>query len=163
MDKQLGTHFITFSCYRRRELLADEQAMGIVVSILASTLKKHNGVCHGFVIMPAHMHVMVCFDTPGELSSFMKEWKQRSSVLIKKHLKRIRHKYAENLDIGEPVWQRRFYSFNVFSQKKAVEKLGYMHHNPVQAKLVESQTDWQFSSARWYEDRTSVGVAIEAP
>ncbi len=30
------------------------------------------------------------------------------------------------------VWQRRFYPFNVDSEKKRLEKLDDMHHNPVQ-------------------------------
>jgi hypothetical protein len=34
------------------------------------------------------------------------------------------------------VWQRRFYDFVVFSENKRVEKLRYMHRNPVQRGLV---------------------------
>ncbi len=30
------------------------------------------------------------------------------------------------------VWRRRFYPFNVYSEKKRLEKLDYMHGNPVQ-------------------------------
>jgi hypothetical protein len=33
-------------------------------------------------------------------------------------------------------WQRRFYDFNVWSLKKRVEKLHYMHMNPLKRKLV---------------------------
>jgi hypothetical protein len=34
------------------------------------------------------------------------------------------------------IWQRRFYDFVVFTEKKRVEKLRYMHRNPVQRGLV---------------------------
>ena len=34
------------------------------------------------------------------------------------------------------VWQRRFYDFNIWSQRKRVEKLRYMHRNPVKDGLV---------------------------
>ena len=34
-------------------------------------------------------------------------------------------------------WQARFYDFNVWSTKKRVEKLRYMHRNPVKRGLVE--------------------------
>ena len=30
----------------------------------------------------------------------------------------------------DPVWQKRFYDFNVWSERKRIEKLRYMHHNP---------------------------------
>ena len=33
-------------------------------------------------------------------------------------------------------WQRRFHDFNVWSHKKKIEKLEYMHLNPVKNKLV---------------------------
>jgi REP element-mobilizing transposase RayT len=33
-------------------------------------------------------------------------------------------------------WRRRFYDFNVWSRKKKIEKLGYMHMNPVKRGLV---------------------------
>ena len=36
------------------------------------------------------------------------------------------------------LWQRRFYPFNVFSEKKVQQKLDYMHNNPVTRGLVSS-------------------------
>ena len=43
-------------------------------------------------------------------------------------------------------WQRRFYDFNVWSAKKAKEKLEYMHANPVVRGLVKHPKDWPWSS-----------------
>jgi REP element-mobilizing transposase RayT len=48
------------------------------------------------------------------------------------------------------VWQRRFYDFVVFTEKKRVEKLRYMHRNPVQRGLVLKPEDWLWSSFRHY-------------
>jgi len=39
----------------------------------------------------------------------------------------------------------------LFSDKKLLEKLVYMHTNPVKAGLASSPPDWQFSSARFYD------------
>jgi hypothetical protein len=33
---------------------------------------------------------------------------------------------------SEHVWQHRFYDFNVWTPQKRIEKLRYMHGNPVQ-------------------------------
>lgn len=38
-------------------------------------------------------------------------------------------------------WQTRFYDFNVFSETKRMEKLKYIHRNPVRRGLVESAQD----------------------
>ena len=46
----------------------------------------------------------------------------------------------------QPVWQKRYYDFNVFSDHKRIEKLRYMHRNPVKRGLVEKPEDWKWSS-----------------
>ena len=47
-------------------------------------------------------------------------------------------------------WQARFYDFNVWTPKKRVEKLRYMHRNPVKRGLVDSPEQWWWSSYRHY-------------
>ena len=48
------------------------------------------------------------------------------------------------------VWQRRFYDFNVWTERKRIEKLRYMHRNPVKRGLVDKPEDWKWSSFRFY-------------
>ena len=155
--------FLTFSCYRRRRLLDDNTAKRIVMGLLALELRRHKGVCSGFVIMPDHVHAMIWFPEPEQLSSFMKLWKQRSSFQIKKNLKRNLSNYALKMPLNDPIWQPGYYSFNVYSQQKLNEKINYMHSNPVKAGLVSRPEDWQFSSARYYLFGKSVGVPIAMP
>lgn len=50
----------------------------------------------------------------------------------------------------EPIWQKRFYDFNVYTERKRVEKLRYMHRNPVKRGLVERPEQWKWSSFRAY-------------
>jgi hypothetical protein len=45
-----------------------------------------------------------------------------------------------------PVWQHRFYDFVVFTAKKRVEKLHYMHQNPMKRGLVLEPEQWRWSS-----------------
>lgn len=47
-------------------------------------------------------------------------------------------------------WQARFYDFNVWTEKKRIEKLRYIHRNPVVRGLVASPEQWRWSSFRWY-------------
>ena len=49
-------------------------------------------------------------------------------------------------------WQRRFYDFNVWSERKLWEKLNYMHRNPVERKLVCHPKDWVWSSFSFYAE-----------
>ena len=51
---------------------------------------------------------------------------------------------------SEHVWQRRFYDFNVWTARKRIEKLRYMHRNPVTRGLVQEPEQWLWSSYRSY-------------
>jgi len=153
-------HFVTFSCYRRRRLLDDNRAKSIVIHFLSEQLRKADGACAGFVIMPDHVHALVHFNQPGMLSRFMQQWKARSSARLKEWIKKHLPAYAAAVDLSEPIWKPRYYGFNVFSQEKAIEKLEYMHDNPVAKGLTNRAEDWMYGSARWYLLKRPVGVEI---
>ena len=48
------------------------------------------------------------------------------------------------------MWQRRFYDFNVWGERKRIEKLRSMHRNPVKRGLVQEPEQWKWSSYRSY-------------
>jgi putative transposase len=110
--------------------------------------------------MPDHVHAIVWFPVVEQLSHFMKQWKQRSSVQIKRVLHNDLAGYAAKVGPAEAFWQRKYYVFHLHSEEKMREKLRYMHANPVRAGLVRRPCDWPWSSARYYEERRSVGVPV---
>jgi REP element-mobilizing transposase RayT len=58
-------------------------------------------------------------------------------------------------------WQRRFYDLNVWSLKKRVEKLHYMHMNPLKRKLVDHPKDWPWSSFSFYSNLKSGLIRVD--
>lgn len=158
-DSKLYAHFVTFSCKRRRRLLDPDRAKQVVLGVLNSQLAKQSARCVGFVIMPDHVHAIVWFPQPGQLSLFMKQWKQRASFSLKQVFRTHFPRYARWIE-NDTLWQPRYYAFHIHSRDKLDEKLTYMHRNPVRAGLVRAPCDWKWSSARWYEERKFVGVPI---
>src|SRR5438309_511209 len=67
-----------------------------------------------------------------------------------------------NLRGAEPFWQDRYYDFNVYSERKQVEKLRYIHRNPVVRGLVAAPEDWAWSSFRHYATGVEGVVEIES-
>jgi putative transposase len=61
------------------------------------------------------------------------------------------------------VWQPRFYDFVVFSARKRVEKLRYMHRNPVKRGLVLTPEQWAWSSYRHYAFEEPGPVLVNEP
>ncbi len=159
-DREGHAHFVTFSCYRRRRLLDHDRAKKVVLGVLNSQLGRQDGRCVGFVVMPDHVHAIIWFAMHAQISHFMKQWKQRSSVQIKRLMRGQLVRYAGTIDPTEPAWQAGYYDFNLFTERKVEEKLAYMHRNPVRAGLVDKPEDWPWSSARYYATGRSVGVPV---
>ena len=65
--------------------------------------------------------------------------------------------------IGWTTRQPRFYDFVVFSEKKRVEKLRYMHGNPVKRGLVLEPKQWRWGSYRHYAFDEAGPVVVNAP
>ncbi len=159
-EDQLYVHFVTFSCYKRRKLLSHDRICKIVLGTLTAELNNFQAACVGFVLMPNHVHILLRFRQVGQVSKFLQQWKQRSSIIAKEFIFEHFQKLASFVSPSEPFWQRKFYDFPIESREKILEKLQYIHDNPVKAGLTDQQSDWKWSSSRWYEQRRSVGVKI---
>ncbi len=132
-------HFITTSCYHRMPRLARADSRDLLLQMLEETRRNYRFVVVGYVVMPEHFHLLMSEPDKGDPSVVMKVLKERFA--------RALHK-KEGSD--ERVWQKRFYDFNVWSAKKEIEKLRYMHRNPVKRELVAKPEEWVWSSYRWY-------------
>ena len=141
-------------------MLDHDQPKRIALGVLGDQLKRQSATCVGFILMPDHVHQIVWFPETGQLSRLMHGWKRRTSYEIRKWQKRINFRYLQETSSGDPLWQRRYYCFEIYSEAKLEEKLRYIHFSPVRAGLVEKTVDWKWSSARWYEPGKSVGVAL---
>ena len=145
-------HFITCSCYRRLPFLNSERARDRLLSILEQTRQRYRFVVVGYVVMPEHIHLLLTEPEVGNPSTVMQVIKQRTAKALlprrKRHDPHQRELFGE--ETRRAFWQARFYDFNVWTTKKRVEKLRYMHRNPVKRGLVESPEQWRWSSSRFY-------------
>jgi putative transposase len=142
-------HFITCSCYRRRQRLGTPQRRDLFLKVLEQARQRYQFVVVGYVVMPEHFHLLISEPEKGDPSVVMKVVKQRFARMV--HKKRSSSQldlWAESED--EHVWQKRFYDFNVWSERKRVEKLRYVHRNPVKRGLVATPEQWAWSSFRAY-------------
>jgi putative transposase len=142
-------HFVTFSCYRRQPLSGTATAYGVFERELEAVRVRYGFVVAGYVLMPEHVHLLVGEPRRSSLSIALQVLKQQTSRKLKQR--------------GEvQFWQRRYYDFNVWSEEKRVEKLRYMHRNPVKRGLVEKPEQWQWSSFRHYANGQLGVVEIES-
>jgi putative transposase len=160
-------HFITCSCYRRLPLFASSRSKNIFAEILSEVRDRYAFALVGYVVMPEHIHLLIGEPAKGTPSTVMQVLKQRVSRRLRR--KPRQRACADQLtlafaraDVCLPqFWQLRFYDFNVWSQKKKIEKLNYMHMNPLKRKLAFHPRDWPWSSFSFYERKDSGLVRID--
>ena len=142
----------------------------LLVDRLEQVRKKYQFAICGYVVMPEHIHLLITEPRYGNVSTLMQVLKQRVARKLLSR-SRLREGGAEqqalfpvDQDDVSPThfWQRRFYDFNVWTEKKRLEKLRYMHRNPVKRGLVSSPELWAWSSFRYYALREKGVVKIDA-
>jgi len=142
-------HFITCSCYQRRPELGSDERRDLFLRVLEHARLKYRFVILGYVVMPEHFHLLMTEPEVGNPSVVMKVVKERFTKLL--------HHGGKHTG---PIWQRRFYDFNVCNTEKRTEKLRHIHRNPVKRGLVAAPEDWKWSSFRDYigDDEGTVRV-----
>ncbi len=126
---------------------------GPLLSILEQTRQRYRFVVVGYVVMPEHLHLLMTEPEVGNPSTVMQVLKQRAAraLLPKRKRRDPRQRTLFGDEAGHRAfWQARFYDFNVWTTKKRMEKLRYMHRNPVKRRLVDSPEQWRWSSYRHY-------------
>ena len=121
-------HFITFSCYRRQPLLASPSARRVVEETLEWVRRCYGLLVTGYVIMPEHVHLLISEPERSSLAVAVQMLKQITAQKLKLSLS---PRAGEKGEAPTHFWQARYYDFNVWTSKKRVEKLRYVHRNPV--------------------------------
>ena len=141
-------HFITFSCYRRLPYLNNNAARIVTETLIETLRQRHGFYLFGYVLMPEHVHLLMSEPKRQPLSRTMNVLKTEISKKLKGERKQF--------------WQRRYYDFNVLTHAKFVEKLRYMHRNPVKRGLVDTPEQWPWSSFRHYLTGAEGRIEIES-
>lgn len=114
-----------------------------------------------YVIMPDHMHLLTdCPDSSAEVLRYVKgitgrrvidylKEKEYESSLAKLRHEEWKRKHSYSL------WQQEKNVFSVFSESVFMQKVNYIHQNPVRAGLVEKVTDYRWSSARIWQGKAA--------
>ena len=137
---------------RRRDLF---------LSILEQARRRYRFVVLGYVVMPEHFHLLIGEPEEGDPSKVMQVVKQRFAQRVLRWRRKRRVEQAWLWKSGpEHVWQARFYDFNIWCERKRVEKVRYMHRNPVKRGLVNGTRAVgveQFSRLLAWTDRQGSG------
>jgi len=165
-------HYLTYSCYRRLPLLACDRVRRWVVEAFQRTREDLDVALWAYVIMPEHIHVLLHpRGARCEMRRILAALKQPVAKAARLWLEEQGQRaWLERLTVVYPsrrvfrLWQPGGgFDHNVFREKTVPAIVDYIHANPVRRELVEQPTDWEWSSARFWDRWSDVPLRMDDP
>jgi putative transposase len=123
---------------------------------------------YAWVLMPEHFHLLMRPRSSDQRAAeilrgikagfakiVIRRWRELDAPILKR--------------ITDSAGRTRFwqtgggYDRNLFSEQEVIEKIAYIHRNPVRRGLSVSPCEWRWSSAGWYKKvQTYSGPEIDA-
>jgi putative transposase len=174
-DEPGHVHFLTVSTFRRLQFFRHVSVRNTFVDAMKSARESYPIRWIGYVVMPEHVHLLVlpqisATAVPVPISVVLRSLKGFAGRMGKAALRDVwrRDRSLGTLPLdawatgtGEkPSWKPRGYDHNIIQEAALLEKLQYMHANPVRRGLVDHPEKWPWNSCRFYEcaDDSLIGM-----
>jgi putative transposase len=130
------THIITFCCYRRRTLFLSDASKETFELALEGVRRNFRLCIYDYVVMLEHIPLLLSEPEQETVAVAIKSLKQGVSRRL--------------IGDAEHFWQKRYDDFNIRNRRQFVEKLRYVHRNPVTKGLCARPEAWRGSSFLHY-------------
>ena len=132
-------YFVTSKTKNNQPIFLNPTYAELFINTLIDCRNKYRFLLLGFVVMPDHFHVLILPKQGYKIESVVQKIKSLFAYRMR------------GLGIKGSTWQKGFYDFIVYSEKKFREKLNYIHANPVRKGIVNDPRDYDFSSMNYTE------------
>ncbi len=148
--------FYTATCYEWLPLLDNDKYKNIIVGSLQYLVKNKRIELNAFAIMNNHIHliwqVLPGYEPSAVQLSFMRFTAQQIKFELLKDAPDLIEKCKVNKGDREyQIWKREPLGIDLFTEAVFMQKLNYIHNNPVAAGLCKLPEDYYYSSALFYE------------
>ncbi len=162
-------HYLTFVTFDRIPIFKSQEICQFFINALSDIRERHPFKLIAYVIMLDHVHLIVnpfgC-----NIALVGKELKGKSARLIIDWLKQNDHSLSlAKLRRSNPgkrnhsysVWQKGVQSVDLWSHKFILQKMNYVHLNPVRAGFCDHPAKWKWSSYHAYLKKPLYDIPIE--
>ncbi len=157
--KETYPHFVTCTVLHWIPIFTRIESTNIIFESLKYLQKSDNLRIYSYVILENHLHMIISSD---DISKTMKKFKSFTAkelikLLQKSNAKTILdqlafYKKAHKTQTTYQVWQEGFQPKLIKDEKMMIERINYIHNNPIKRGYIEKAKHWRYSSARDYED-----------
>jgi len=151
-------HFLTATIVEWIPLFTNPEITSLVLDSLHFLQKERQVVLYAYVIMEHHLHLIA---SSPDLTRSIKEFKSFTARKIIDYVQArgfigLLEKLHDAKE--EPktksmyqVWQEGSHPQEIYGEKMLIQKIEYIHNNPVRRGYVDEAGYWRYSSARTYE------------
>lgn len=152
-------YYLTSVAKDRLPVFGTDKIKSLAANAFHEARKSGGFLLFAYVIMPDHAHVIT--DSSREDSDILRFLNGISAKRIIDHLKdggfhssllKLREE-TKKKNYKHSLWEHHPNSFEIYGEDTLMQKVNYIHQNPVRAGLVERAEDYPFSSARIWMKR----------
>ena len=155
--EQSQPHFLTCTVVAWLPIFTRRDTVQIILDSWRFLQKENRLVLYGYVILENHLHLIA---SAGNLSKTVKEFKSFTALRLLDCLKEQHattllqelqfYKARHKIESEHQLWQEGSHPQQIQGDEMMVQKLEYMHNNPVERGYVDEAVHWRYSSARNY-------------
>lgn len=148
--------FFTATNLEWKRLLKPDKYKDIVISSIKFLVKNKRIRIFSFVIMENHLH-LIWQILPGHApEAVQRDFLKYTAQRIKKDLQRnhpdVLNRFKVNAKDREyQFWERNALSVELKNHKIFLQKVRYVHENPIRAGICKLPEEYKYSSALFYE------------
>lgn len=148
-----GTYFFTVVTYMRYPIFEEEISINLLKKCFQNVMKIHPFNLDAIVILPDHLHTI--WTLPDSESDYSTRWNLIKGSFSRSYGGSNSRKITESMQKkGEKgIWQRRFWEHLIRNQEDFNRHCDYIHYNPVKHGLVNSPSEWEFSSFKKFVEK----------
>lgn len=151
-------HFVTCTILHWIPIFTRQESVRIIIDCIKFLQQKDNLKVFAYVILENHLHMLVSSDDLHKSMQSFKQYtaKQILEMLKKENVKTILdqlmfYKKANHKEKTYQVWEEGYQPKLIQDDKAMIQKINYIHNNPVKRGYIDEAKQWRYSSARDYE------------
>ncbi len=152
------TQFITITNLNWLPVLQNDHHKEILIEALQHRVKLKQVSIYAFVIMPNHFHAIWQLNDGIDKAAFQRDLLKFTARSILKFMLMNDNPLLQKLKVKAAdreyqVWERNSLSIDIYTQSFFIQKMEYIHNNPIQDKwkLAATSEGYIYSSASFYE------------
>jgi len=151
-------HFMTCTVLHWIPLFTRQESVEILLESFRYLQKEDHLKIYAYVILENHLHIVAQSE---DIARTMARFKAHTAKELLKLLQKEKvttlldqfafYKKAHKTDREYQIWQEGLQPKLIQTDAMMIDKINYIHHNPVKRGYVDEASHWRYSSARDYE------------